>query len=118
MNPSSLNLSIRMNKILQIFFNIEELSFFFKDVLGECLGKANTLAGGVLLTETKPRNTERKYTLRELPKQNESTRHVHLGFVSAYLKRQWLHLSACVDPLLSLCRQRIRTASCRSAWSW
>ena len=91
---------------------------FFKNVFGECLGKANTLAGGVLLTETKPRNTERKFTLTQLPKENKSSSHVHLGFVSAYLKQQWLHLSSCFDPLLSLCRQRIRTASCRSTWSW
>lgn len=42
---------------------------------------------------------------------------MRLGFVSAYLKRQWLHLWACFDPLLSRCRQRIRTASCRSSWS-
>ena len=62
--------------------------------------------------------TQRKFTLTQLPKQNESSRHVRLGFVSVYLKRQWLHLWACFDPLLSRCRQRIRTASCRSSWSW
>ena len=43
---------------------------------------------------------------------------MYLGFVSAYLKWQWLHCSACFDPLLSLWRWRIRTPSCRSAWSW
>ena len=50
-----------MNKLLQkaIFFNIEEF-FFFLRLLWGCLGKANTLAGGVLPIEAKPRNTERE----------------------------------------------------------
>ena len=89
-----------------------------KSLLWQHLGKAHALARGVLHVETQPVRVGASSSPRERRDPGAAAPAVALRPIPAFRRSSSLKVWPGLDALLSSRRRRIRTASCKSAWSW